>query len=476
MTQGSRYSNAGFRLADQENCAMQTTTLNPEYSPQSAGVWAPSYRRLTAGLLILIAGIAFEALAVATTLPITARELGGLALYGWAFSAFMLTNLVGITLAGSDIDRRGPARALLIGVGVFVLGLLIAGLAPSMPALVAGRAVQGFGAGFIATTSYVMIGRGFPDALRPRMLALTSSAWVIPGIVGPAIAGLVAEALDWRWVFLLLIPLFPLAVWLVAPALRPLGRSDAAPVDWRRLVAAVRVAVGAALALAALSADYVPLGLGLFVAGALLATPAVTGLLPRGTLRAAPGLPAAIATASLLHYGFFGADAFVPLTLTIVRGLPSVVTGIALTGATVSWTLGAWLQARLIERLRRRTLVLVGVALMLLGIAGFASALLPAFPVALAIGAWALTGLGMGLAFSTTSLVVLEESPQGEEGAASAALQLAGGLAIALATGVGGALIGRGTTAALLTPGLLLQLVITLAVLSVTVLAARRLS
>src|SRR5262245_42999196 len=119
-------------------------------TPAREGIWSRANRGLTIGLLMTVVGVAFEALAVATTLPATTRDLGGLALYGWAFSAFMLTNLIGITISGAEADRHGPARPYLLGIGLFTLGLLIAGAAPTMLIVVLGRTVQGFGAGFIS--------------------------------------------------------------------------------------------------------------------------------------------------------------------------------------------------------------------------------------------------------------------------------------------------------------------------------------
>src|SRR5688500_19881684 len=112
-------------------------------------IWGGPYRRLTFGLLLIITSAAYEALAVATVMPDTAAELGGLGLYGWSFSAFMLANLFGTVVAGWSIDRHGAAAPFLAGSGLFVAGLLVAGLAPSMALLIAGRAVQGLGAGFI---------------------------------------------------------------------------------------------------------------------------------------------------------------------------------------------------------------------------------------------------------------------------------------------------------------------------------------
>src|SRR5437588_10657676 len=150
---------------------------------------SPERRALTAGLVLTISVSAFEALAVSTVMPVAARELHGLGLYGWAFSAFMLANLVGITIAGPDADRHGPARPFAMGLALFAAGLLIDGVAPNMQVLVLGRTVQGFGAGALSAVAYVSVGRGYPEALRPRMMAALSSAWVIPSLVGPPLAG-----------------------------------------------------------------------------------------------------------------------------------------------------------------------------------------------------------------------------------------------------------------------------------------------
>src|SRR5664279_90329 len=124
------------------------------------GVWAPERRALTVGLVATITLVAFEALAVGTVMPLVARELGGLELYGWAFSGFFLGNLVGIVAAGGAIDRGGLRRPLAAGLALFGVGLLIGGLATSMPMLVLGRIVQGAGAGAVPAVAYVGIRRG----------------------------------------------------------------------------------------------------------------------------------------------------------------------------------------------------------------------------------------------------------------------------------------------------------------------------
>src|ERR1700685_725361 len=94
------------------------------------GLWAPHRRALTLGLVLTITFIASEALAIVTVMPVVARDLHGLALYGWVFSGFMLASLVGIVAAGRDADRHGPARPYVAGLVLFTAGLVVGGLAP----------------------------------------------------------------------------------------------------------------------------------------------------------------------------------------------------------------------------------------------------------------------------------------------------------------------------------------------------------
>jgi MFS family permease len=445
-------------------------------APAVGGIWSVGHRWLTIGLILTVTAAAFEALAVATTLPATARDLGGLALYGWVFSAFMLTNLIGITLAGAEADRRGPARPFLIAIVLFTVGLALAGLAPSMGVLIFGRAVQGFGAGGISSVAYVAIGRGYPETTRPRMLAVLASAWVVPGLIGPALAGLVVDHIGWRWVFLGLLPFPLIALTLALPALRALNTDSATRPDWRRPIAAVRLALGTGLFMAGLGQAWLPAAAPLIVLGALLAWPALRQLLPAGTFRLERGLPAAVATAGLLNLAFFGVDAFVPLALTVGRGQSATVAGIALTAATIFWTAGSWVQAHVAEQQSRRRVTSIGLILIAAGIAGVTAALSPSISVVVVPIAWGVAGLGMGLAYSAISLAVLETAPAGQEGAATAAMQLANVLSIALGTGLGGVLVAAsnartGTTSV----GLLAQSLLMIGVIVVALLSALRL-
>jgi MFS family permease len=414
---------------------------------QVGGLWAPQRRALTAGLILTITFVASEALAVVTVMPLVVRDLGGLRLYGWAFSGFMLGSLIGIVAAGRETDRRGPAIPFVAGVVLFAIGLTVAGLAPSMGVLVAGRVLQGVGAGAVPSVAYATIGRSFPGQIRARMMAVLSTAWVAPGLAGPAISAEVARLVGWRWVFLGLLPVVVVAGSLAVPALVRVGPPDEAPPAGQRLGDGVLTAAGATMLLAGLtlatgrSLAAVLGGAALVMAGVGAGLPALRRLVPPGTLTARPGLPAVILTRGLLTFAFFGADAYVTLTITAVRHRTPLVASLAVTGATLAWAAGSWTQARLSDKWEGRRLVRTGLVIIVVAIAGMALVLEPGVPVAVGLAAWTIGGLGMGLANSPIALLMLRQAPPGQEGKTSASLNLADTLGTAIGIGVGGAAV-----------------------------------
>jgi MFS family permease len=428
-------------------------------SARGDGLWTPSRRALTAGLAATITFVATEALAVVTVMPLVARHLGGLQLYGWVFSAFMLGSIVGIVGAGRSADRSGPAVPYAGGLILFTSGLAIAGLAPSMAVLVVGRALQGIGAGAIPAVAYVVIGRTLSGRLRARMMAVLSTAWVLPGLAGPALSAEVARQFGWRWVFLGLIPVVAVTGALAVPALLRLGPPAGRSPGGHSLVGGVVVAAGAGLLLGGLtlgaSSRSLPAAAALAVPGPAAEILALRRLLPAGTLTARRGLPATIGIRALLTFGFFGADAFVTLLVVTVRHHSPVLAGLVLTAATLTWTAGAWIQARRSERWPARGMVRVGMLIILLGIAGMAVAVRASVPVAAAVAAWAVAGLGMGLSYAPISLLMMREAPAGREGWASASLNLTDVLGTATGVGIGGAAVAAGSAAGSLSAGIL---------------------
>jgi len=438
----------------------------------SDGLWSAQRRALTGGLVLTVTFVAAEALAVVTVMPVVARSLHGIGLYGFVFSAFLLGTMVGIVAAGRSADKRGPAVPYIAGIVVFAVGLTIAGLAPSMPVLVAGRALQGLGGGAVPSVAYVAIGRCLPDNLRARMMAILSTAWVVPGLAGPALSAEVARLFGWRWVFLGLLPFIALTSPFAIPALIRIGRPATPSAGGHRLIDGVGVAAAAGLVLGGLtlaagsssaatgasarahaagitlSARGLPIlgGVALIVAGLAIGIPLLRRLMPPGTLTARYGLPATMLSRALLTFAFFGADAFVTLTITIVRHHSPVVAGVAVTGSTLAWTAGAWVQARMNNRWEGRRLIRIGLSIILAGIAGLAFMLSSHISIIVGIAAWTIAGLGMGLSYAPITLLMLNAAPSGREGWASASLNLADVLGSALGIGIGGAAIGAVVT------------------------------
>ena len=423
-------------------------------SPARTGeLFAPGLRGLTAGLVTTITLVAAESLAIGTVMPIVARELGDQELYGWVYAAFYLGNMLGIVLVGTALDRVPIRRPFAVGVALYAVGLLVAGLAPSMPVLIAARFVQGSGGGALSPTAYVAIGRRLPSHLQPPMFALLSAAWVVPGLVGPSIAAFIGATVSWRWVFLGLLPLLAAAALVALRALGSVpgpmpGAGDAEHRAMsRRLPAALLSLIGAGLVIAALTAPEAVVMAGGTAVGLGLLVPAFRRLTPPGTLRAAPGVPAAVLLRGAMTFGFFAADGYVALLLQTWRGTSPVLTGVVFTVTTIAWSAATWFQARRIDRWGVVPFMRLGFVLVLLGALLSVPAVVPGLPAGILLVTWALPGVGMGVMYSAATLVVLRRSRDSEQGAATASLQLADILGTALGVGAGGAIAAAGTRA-----------------------------
>ena len=418
--------------------------------PETSSIFAGPWRALTVAALMLIAQIAFESLAVTTAMPTVARALDGLSLYAVAFGITFATSMVGMVVSGQWSDAKGPAPALISGVAWFAAGLLLAGLATSMLGLIIGRAMQGFGSGQIIVALYVIVGRAYPAALRTPMFAAFAGAWVIPSLVGPVLAGLTVQYLSWRWVFLAVAILVILTGWLASAALRahPLheadlpdapGSADRRARNRRRLV----FVTGAAFSAALLHyAGHRQSGAGhallvIALAGVFLFA---TLLLPRGAFMLRHGLPSVIALRGLAAGAYVGAEVFVPLMLSMKRGLSPATAGLSLTAGGVFWAAGSWYQSRPDQPLSRAGLVRLGMLLTATGIATCVSVLMPTVPTWIAMAGWAMVGFGLGLVYPTLAVLTLDLSERDQQGENSSALQLADSIFSTSALATGGAL------------------------------------
>ena len=426
----------------------------PSLPDDPGGVLSGRYRALTLGIVSVVLLLAFEATAVNTAMPVAARELHGLGLYAFAFSGYFTTTMLALVVSGQWCDRRGPMGPLFTGIAVFGVGLVVAGAAPGMWMFVAGRAIQGLGGGLVIVALYVVVGRAYPERLRPAVFAAFSSAWVLPSIVGPVVSGAVTQHLGWRWVFLAVPVLILLPLAVMGPALRRSEREQSGatgePFDRRRIALAAMAALGAGLLQYAGQRRDLP-GLVPGVAGAALLLPAVIRLLPAGTLLAARGLPTVILLRGVAAGAFFAAEAFIPLMMVTQRGLSPTLAGLTLTSGGLSWALGSWLQGRPGAEKYREAMIRVGFVLTAVAIAGAALVLIPAVPTWAAAVAWAVGGIGMGLAVASVSVLMMKLSTAQDAGANSASLQMSDALGNVLLTGLAGVLfsaLGGGSPAA----------------------------
>ncbi|CAN5705880.1 MFS transporter [soil metagenome] len=411
---------------------------------QTASLWDPKHRFLLIGVVCLVTVVALESTAIGTVMPVVEDDLGDLWLYGWVFSAFYLGTLIGVVVGGRAVDRVKPIGPMMIGVGLFVAGLVVGGLAPNMVVLVLGRLLQGLGAGVVPAVSYVCVGRGFPAEMRPKVFAVMSTAWVLPSLVSPLLALVVADAVGWRWVFLGLIPVtivVALVGWAPVATIETPERAEGEDQAETPIGTVLLIAFGAALLLSGLSMETLWVGLPLAGVGILVALPAFIRLTPPGTLAARPRLPAAVLIRGLLTFSFFSTDAFISLSVTSVRGESTTYAGVVLIASSLTWSAGSWIQAKYGQRVGANRLVFIGGSILFVGALGLAFGLSSSVPLWIWIAASAVMGLGMGMSYTILSVVTLTEAEPGHEGEATSALQLSDILGIALGSGIAGVMV-----------------------------------
>lgn len=442
-------------------------TANALPFPAAAALFTRSRGAAVLGAVLLVSLLAFEAIAVAAAMPAIAGALDGVSLYALAFGGTLATSVLGMVLAGRSCDRQGALRATVTGLAVFSAGLLIAGVAPSMGWVVAGRIVQGLGGGMLGVALYVGMGQAVPPALHPRLFALFAAAWVLPALIGPAVAALLVELWGWRAVFLAVAALVPLAALALLPAFARLNTPRAVEAEHgpaaHRIAWATLAATGALLLHGASQSHAPGLVLVLLGAGALLALAAARRLLPRGSLSAQAGLPAVIALRGLVAAAFATGEVFIPLYLTREQGWSLAHAAMALSAAALTWSAGSALQARLRDDRHRRQGLRLGFVLLAAGIAIVAAQVVLAAPAGLVVAGWTLAGFGIGLAFPMLSVLVLRLSAPAEQGRNASALQLADALCSSAALALAGALFGLGSGALAYGAVLLLALSLALA-------------
>src|SRR5215207_5988857 len=322
-------------------------------------------------VMLSVGLIAIDATILATAVPSIVNDLGGFAHFPWLFSIYLLAQAVSVPIFAKFSDLVGRKPIMLVGIGLFVLGSILCGIAWSMPALIAFRALQGLGAGAVQPTAMTIIGDIYSVAERARVQGYVASVWALSAVIGPTLGGLFVDFLNWRWIFFVNIPLGALAAWWL----------------FRRFHEQVvrkqhRIDIGGALLLS--------------VGSSLI----ILGLLEGGILWAWDSAPS-ITILTLGTVLLIGLTSFIPLYAQGVLHTSALVAGFALAALTLGWPLAASTAGRIYLRIGFQRTALIGAGVTLIGcvLLGLLSARSTVWQVA---ATCFVLGLGFGLVISPT--------------------------------------------------------------------------
>ncbi len=341
------------------------------------GVGFRSERGPVLGALMLTTGlVALDSTIIATAVPSIVQDVGGFTQFPWLFSIYLLTAAVSVPLYGKLADVIGRKPLLFFGIAVFLLGSILCGVAWSMPALIAFRAVQGIGAGAIQPISMTVVGDLYSVAERARVQGYLASVWGASSVIGPTLGGVFAQYLSWRWIFFVNIPLGAVAAWMLLRHFSEKVTRRSHRLDY---TGAGLLTVGCSLVILGLLEGGVSWAWGsaqsllIFGVGAVLLLGfwlverrAPEPVLPlwvftRRTLAA--GNLTAVAVGALT----IGLSSYVPTYVQGVLGTGALVAGFALAALTVGWPLAATFSGRIYTRIGFRDTALIGAAVALVG-------------------------------------------------------------------------------------------------------------
>jgi EmrB/QacA subfamily drug resistance transporter len=407
-------------------------------------------RRALYGVMLSVFLAAMESTVVATAMPTVVESLGGVHIYSWVFSGFLLTSTVTMPLWGRLSDLIGRRPIYLTGLAVFLVGSALAGAAQNMGQLIAFRMLQGLGAGSLMTLGMTIVGELFGLEQRAKMQGYVSGVWGVASLLGPLLGGLLTDHVSWRWVFYINLPFGAVAVLLLRDAL-PEGQRRPHRLDYPG-VASFSVGVSALL-IGIMEAGRVgrwtgldvllPLGIAVVALAAFLAIerrasePIVPLRLFRYRMVAAASL-----NGLLSGMAMFGAISFVPLFLQHVSGMSATAAGFVLTPFVLGWVAMSIVSARLALRLGYRILVVSGMTCLAVAFLMLAR-WDPGLTQAVAMRDALLGGIGMGLTFVPMLIAVQSAVPRADLGAATSMTQFCRTIGGAVGLSVMGAVMIR---------------------------------
>jgi EmrB/QacA subfamily drug resistance transporter len=419
--------------------------------PQIGTAPAAQLRIVMAGALLAMLLAALDQNIVNTALPRMVGELGGMAHLSWVVTAFMLTSTTTTPLYGKLSDLYGRRTLFFVAITLFLAGSLMCGAAQTMGQLIGFRALQGLGAGGLLVLAQAVIGDMVSPRQRPRYQGLFTGTFGLASVAGPLLGGFITEALSWRWVFYVNLPIGILAMFMIGIGLRRLPSSRARPVDY----AGAFLLTGATAALllllawggtefswqspdsAALAAVTVVL-LGLFLWR--------EGRAPEPLIRLSlfhnPVFARAIAVGGMMVFAMLGSTVFLPLYFQLVLGMSPAVAGAMTLPQVGGMLLTSVIGGRIVARLgRNKPFLLAGLGLEAVALSSLAAfAFLGASPAAFLVSMGAL-GLGMGMGMPNLTTAVQNAVAHRELGAATGAMTFVRSLGGAIGVAVSGTIM-----------------------------------
>jgi MFS family permease len=405
-------------------------------------VLAPPYRLAAVVVVLGILAPAFSFFVTATVLPSVVGDIGGLALYAWASTAYAVASILGSAGSSVVVGRTGTRASLVIAAAVFGGGTVACALAPSMPVLVAGRGVQGLGGGMMIAAVHGVVREVFPEALWSRMLATISIAWGIAAMSGPAVGGAFAGIGLWRgafWSMLALVPITAALTWSILPPPRAAPQAvSRVPFGRLGLTCAGVLCVGSVANVGGTTAR-VALVLGALAAMTVmlrLDARATQRLFPAGMLRLTERVGRGFWMIFFLAISTTPGTVYVPLLLQVLHGLSPAAAGYFYAGQSLAWTTAAVLSARLAGP-HVRAAVVAGPLMIAAGFAGL-FATIASGPVPAIGAAIVLVGAGIGTCWAHAGSIVLASARDGEGAVTASMIPSTQTFAVALGAALSG--------------------------------------
>jgi EmrB/QacA subfamily drug resistance transporter len=433
-----------------------TADIDPSGSPMAAPPHPVKSGRalVIACVMTTMVMIALEATIVSTAMPQIVAELGGLKLYSWVFSSFLLAQTATTVVFGNLADVYGRKPVMLAGIAVFLAGSVGAGLAASMPAMIVFRLIQGIGAGAMQPVAITIVGDLYPGRERGKVQGYLASVWAVAAVLGPVAGGLIIRNVSWAWIFWINIPVGVAAAAGFLFFMREDAKRERRSID---IAGAVSFTIAITSLLIALTeagtagiAEVVA-AIGLFCAAAaafvVLERRAAHPMVSFALWSHRP-IAATNGVGVLVGMALTGVTTFLPIYVQIVLHRSPLVAGFALTTMLVSWPIGATLAARLFHRFALRRLLLTGAVLQPLGAACFVTLTPDSSPLIAALGSL-IMGFGLGL-ISVSSLVLIQELVEWtQRGSVTASNVFSRNLGSTLGATLLGAVLNHGLTRSL---------------------------